>query len=222
MAMPRPCLCRLAQVPPPPAGRPLLRSAAWWEGGEVRGAWRARESQPQRQVVLQTRTAQGHEGASGPAAGFSDSRGSRLPRVTMTRGSFEAWMKRLVCLWGVWCRLKEFAAIRSCPHQAPRETARMRRLETGMKLCTSQNGIAVVQDCGRPGLSDLGMVWGYIPTAGGSLPPTTLRYAVNPLNGFLVPRVVWPVDRRNGARGRVLPGLPGRPCPGMQPAGCAP
>lgn len=25
----------------------------------------------------------------------------------MTRGSFEAWMKRLVCLWGVWCRLKE-------------------------------------------------------------------------------------------------------------------
>lgn len=26
----------------------------------------------------------------------------------MTRGSFEAWMKRLVCLWGVWCRLKEF------------------------------------------------------------------------------------------------------------------
>lgn len=25
----------------------------------------------------------------------------------MTRGSFEAWMKRLVCLWRVWCRLKE-------------------------------------------------------------------------------------------------------------------
>lgn len=46
-----------------PAGRPLLRSAAWWEGGEVGGAWRARESQPERQVVLQTRIAQGREGA---------------------------------------------------------------------------------------------------------------------------------------------------------------
>lgn len=31
--------------------------------GLVRGARRARESQPQRQVVLQTRIAQGHEGA---------------------------------------------------------------------------------------------------------------------------------------------------------------
>lgn len=51
------------RVPPPPAGRPLLCSAAWWEGGEVGGAWRARESQPERQVVLQTRIAQGREGA---------------------------------------------------------------------------------------------------------------------------------------------------------------
>lgn len=51
------------RVPPPPAGRPLLRSAAWWEGGEVGGAWRARESQPGRQVVPQTRIAQGREGA---------------------------------------------------------------------------------------------------------------------------------------------------------------
>lgn len=29
----------------------------------------------------------------------------------MTRGSFEAWMKCLVCLWGVWCRLKDSASL---------------------------------------------------------------------------------------------------------------
>lgn len=41
----------------------------------------------------------------------------------MTRGSFEAWMKRLVCLWGVWCRLKESAETWTCPFQADSENA---------------------------------------------------------------------------------------------------
>lgn len=41
----------------------------------------------------------------------------------MTRGSFEAWMKRLVCLWGVWCRLKESPETWACPFQAERECA---------------------------------------------------------------------------------------------------
>lgn len=39
----------------------------------------------------------------------------------MTRGSFEAWMKRLVCLWGVWCRLKESPETWACPSRAERE-----------------------------------------------------------------------------------------------------
>lgn len=95
-----------------------------------------------------------------PAAGFSDSRGSCLPRVTMTRGSFEAWMKRLVCLWGVWCRLKEFPEPWTCPSQAERErqSAPSGGWYEGMH---NRHGITAVQDCGRPALCDYGgWVWG--------------------------------------------------------------
>lgn len=107
-----PCLvhaqCRLAQSaaaacrPNTPA---LCRLVGGWRS---EGAWRAREPQPERQVVLQTRIAHGREGALTRLLVSATLEGLRLPRVTMTRGSFEAWMKRLMCLWGVWCRLKEF------------------------------------------------------------------------------------------------------------------
>lgn len=39
----------------------------------------------------------------------------------MTRGSFEAWMKPLVCLWGVWCRLKESLEMWTSPFRAESE-----------------------------------------------------------------------------------------------------
>lgn len=99
-----------------------------------------------------------------PAAGFSDFRGSCLPRVAMTRGSFEAWMKRLVCLWGVWCRLKEFPEPWTRPFQAERE--KMRHLAAGMKART------LTRYDGNPrlwstGTRDNGEWCGGVPTVGG-------------------------------------------------------
>lgn len=96
----------------------------------------------------------------------------------MTRGSFEAWMKRLVCLWGVWCRLKEFPAAWKFPFRAERENAPS---GSWYERRAHRNGNTVAQDCGRGRLgqpSDFGDgdgdgVWGVcVPTVGGSLSPT--------------------------------------------------
>lgn len=113
----------------------------------------------------------------------------------MTRGSFEAWMKRLVCLWGVWCRLKEFPAAWKFPFRAERENAPS---GSWYERRAHRNGNTVAQDCGRGRLgqpSDFGDgngdgVWGCVSQRSAALslpliPPI-------PLNGFRVRRVVWP------------------------------
>lgn len=119
-------------------------------------------------------------------------------------------MRRLVCLRGVWCRLKESRGSLQRPgraHFRQRENAPSGSWHGGVR---AETRIAVVQDCGRPGHSGLGggwVVWGLSQRSAAS----SLSSPSPSSTAFL--RAVWcgPVDRRTGAGGLVFPG---RPCPG--------